>query len=213
MADFSEWSPDVSIDVTACPSITIEWAVKRTVIDFLERTHWLQRTVAPIDVTGGPGSRSFASPVIGTGECVLAIMKAWLSDEPLKVYGPGDIEDEWPDWKTRTGDPEAIVMERMDGYYVVPAPTATLTGALRLKVAVGLLDTATSCDDSLKVSWRDAISDGAKARLMLMNGKPWSAPDRAAVFNARYNEAVNGASVRAIRTPARRPLNVQPYFF
>jgi hypothetical protein len=213
MAPWSDWTSDVAIDVTGCPSPTIEQAVKQTAIDFLERTHWLQRTAAPIDITGGAGSRAFASPVIGTGETVLAILKAWYFDEPLDVYGPPDVEDDWPDWKTRTGDPECIVMERVDGYYVVPAPASTQTAALRLKVAVGLLDTATGVDDSVRVLWRDAIASGAKARLMFMAGKPWSSPDQAGTHQMLYTAAVNGATLRAIRTPARRPLVTRPYFF
>lgn len=213
MAPWSDWTPDVSIDVPGCPSFTIERAVKQSVIDFLERTHWLKRTAAPINVASGAAARSFAAPVIGTGECVLAIIKAWLSDEPIDVYGPDDVEDEWPDWKTRTGDPECVVMETIDSYYVVPAPTDTLTAALRLKVAIGYTDAATGCDDTIRQHWRDAISDGAKARLLSILGKPWSAPALAADYQRAYMNAVKGASVRAIRTPARRPLLVRPYFF
>ena len=213
MALWSEWTSDVAIDVPGCPSPTIEQAVKQTAIDFLERTHWLQRTAAPIDITGGAGSRAFASPVIATGETVLAILKAWHFDNEIDVYGPSDVEDEWPDWKTRTGDPECIVMERKDGYYVVPAPVATQSAALRLKVAVGLLDTATGVDDAVRVFWRDAIGSGAKARLMFMAGKPWSSPDYAGTHQAVYMAGVHGATISAIRTPARRPLKTRPYFF
>jgi hypothetical protein len=213
MTPWSDWTPDVAIDVTGCPAPTIERAVKQTVIDFCERTHWVKRTAAPIDVAGGAAARTFGSPVIVSGEAVLAILKAWLSDEPLEVYGPDDVDEDWPDWKTRTGDPECIVYESIDTYYVVPAPVATMTAALRLKVAVGYTDAATGCDDTIRQHWRDAISDGAKARLMSMPEKQWSSPDHAGMHQQLYLAATKGASIRAIRSPARRPLVTKPYWF
>lgn len=212
-AAWADWNADMAIDVPGCPAFTIEDAVKKAVIDFCERTHWLKRTVAPINVTGGAGERSFASPVIGSGECVLAIIKAWYFEEPLNVYGPDDVEDDWPDWKTRTGDPECIVQESIGGYYLVPSPADNANSALRLKVAIGYTVAATSCDDSILQHWRLAIASGAKARLMSMPDHAWTNYQLAAFHQQEYMAAVKGASVRAIRTPARRPLATKPYFF
>lgn len=213
MATWDQWTPDVAIDVPACPAISIERAVKLTVIDFLERTHWLQRTAAPIDIAGGAASRSFASPVVATGETVLAVLKAWISGAEVPVYGPADVENDRQDWKTLTGAPDCIVQERNDGYYVVPAPTSTMTAALRLKCAIGLLETATTCDDSIRALWRDAIADGAKARLMFIPNQPWTSANLASSYQTRYLDSTKSASVRAIRTPARRPLQTKPYWF
>lgn len=210
---WSAWTPDVAGEVTGCPSFAIELAVKRTVTDFLERTHWLQRTASAIDIAGGAAARTFPSSVAGTGERVLAVLGAWISDEPVEVYGPDDVDEDWPDWKTRTGTPECLVMEREDEFYVVPSPTATMTAALRFKVAIGLLDTATTCDDTIATNWREGIAAGAKARLMLQPGKTWESPERAAVNMAIYTEAVNKAITRATRSPARRPLSTRPCFF
>lgn len=213
MATWAEWLPNIAPDVPGCPSPLIEQAVRETAIDFLEQTHLVQRTVAPINIAAGALPRTFASPVINPGERVLGIKKAWIFDEPAEVRAPSEVEDDWPDWKTRTGDPECIVMERDDTYYVVPAPDSLLTAALRLRVAIGLLDSATQCDDLLRVEWRDAITSGAKARLMFMQEKPWSSPDRAATFQSLYLDAVNSATVRALRTPARKPLVTKPHWF
>lgn len=212
-AIWSDWTPDVAPDVPGCPSFTLERAVKQTVMDFLERTHWVQRSVAPIDVTGGASARTFTTPVVAAGERVLAVLKAWLDGTEIPVYGPADLEDDQPDWKTVTGDPTSLVMERDGEYYIVPSPTSTMTAALRLKVAIGLLDAATSCEDSILQNWRDAIAFGAKARLMLMPNERWTALDLGASYQNRYMDQVKGACVRAIRTPARRPLVVKPYYF
>lgn len=210
---WSAWIPDVAGEVTGAPSFSIELAVKRTVTDFLERTHWLQRTAAPIDIAGGAVARTFPVSVIAAGERVLAILGAWVSDKPVEVYGPDDVDEDWPDWKTRTGTPECLVQERDDEFYVVPSPASTMTAALRLKVAVGLLDAATTCDDSIVTNWREGIAAGAKARLMLQPGKTWESPERAAVNQAMYMEAVNKANTRVARGAARRPLYVRPSFF
>jgi hypothetical protein len=212
-AVWSDWTPDVAIDVPGCPAPTIELAVKQTVIDFCERTHWLRRTPLPIDATSGAGAKSFGSPLIVAGENVQAILKAWLSGEPIEVVGPDDVEDDWPDWKTRVGDPERIVMESIDTYYIVPALAVTRAAALTLKIAVGYTLAATGCDDSIRQHWRDAIADGAKARLMSIPNQKWTSPELAGVWQQRYVSAVKGAEIRALRTPARRPLATKPYWF
>lgn len=213
MAAWSDWLPDVGIDVPGCPSFTIEWAVRRTVIDFLERTHWIQRTVSPITVTAGAGERVFASPVVESGETVLRIIGAWLDGTPIEVCAPADVEGDLPDWKTATGTPECIVQEAPGAYWVVPAPEADMTNALRLKVAIGLLDSATSCDDLLATVWKDAIAAGAKARLHLMPNARWSNPQQALIQEKKYTDAVRGAILHAMRTPAHRPLQTKPYYF
>ena len=213
MANWSDWTNDVAPDVRGCPTPLIEKAVKRTVIDFLQRTAWLQRTAEPIDIPGAAGPQTFASPVVEAGEVVLRIVKAWISGAEVDLYAPSDVDDTWPDWKSVTGTPECVVQEKDDAYYVVPAPTALMPAALRLRVAVGLLESATSCDDTILQTWRLGIAAGAKAQLQIMPEKPWSAPDRAQVFAGQYEDAVRAALLRSIRSPARRTMATRPNFF
>jgi hypothetical protein len=210
---WSAWLPDIVIDVPGAPNIAIERQVKLTVIDFLERSHWLQRTTGLLDITGGASERSFPVGVVSATERVLKILKAWIDGKPVDVLGPGDVDDDWPDWKTQVGSPQYIVRERDDTYYVVPSPSDLWTGGLRLKVAVGLLETATECDDSIRVEWRDAIAAGAKARLMRMENKPWTDLNLATSYGQFYLDQVSAATLRAIRTPARRPLVTKAHFF
>lgn len=214
MALWSDWSADVAIDVPGCPDPTIELAVRRIVIDFLERTHWLARTAAPIDIAAGAAARTFGTPLISvSSERVLRIQAAWISDRDTDILSPDEVAETMPDWKTRTGTPLYIVQERPDEYWVVPAPTATMTGALRLKIAVAPTETATGCEDVVRAHWRDAIASGAKARLLAMPGKPWSNPGLAAYHLGVYEEAVGSGAIGALRSPARGRLATKPYFF
>lgn len=210
---WSAWTPDVAIDVPGAPALSIDRAVKLTVIDFLERTHWLRRTTAPIDITGGAAERTFPSSIAASGERVLKIVGAWIDAEPIGVVGPDAVNEDWPDWQTKLGSPEYIVRERDDSYYVVPSPSATMVTALRLQVAIGYLETATGCDDSIRIEWRDAIAAGAKSRLMLIPEKPWTEPTLAAVQGGIYASGVHSALLRTIRTPARQALKTKAYFF
>ena len=209
-ATWDAWTPDVAIDVPGCPSFTIERAVKLTVIDFCERSHWFQRTTAALDIAAGAAERTFS---VGTGEVVVGVKQAWISDVAVPIYGPSDVNEDWPDWQTRTGAPECIVMERPSGYYVVPASTGGMTGALRFRLAIGYLETATGCDDSIRAEWRDAIADCAKSRLFAIPNMPWTNPAFALDARRSYERAVGSAIVRAIRTPAKRPLQTKPYYF
>jgi hypothetical protein len=207
------WTPDVSIDVKGCPSITIEKAVRDTVIDFCERTHLIQRTVGPLDVTAGAGEKTSFGTSIAATEHVLAIKAAWIDGKSVEIYGPADAAADFPDWQTALGTPEYLVMERPNAYYVVPALADPMVGALRMRVAVGLLETATGCDDRIRRDYRDAITQGAKARLFAIADKPWTNLPLAGVMQASYMGAVSSATIVAIRTPARRPLATTPHFF
>lgn len=206
------WTPDVAIDVPGCPSFTIEKAVRDTVIDFLERTHLIQRTVGPLDVTAGPGPKTDFG-ALGATERVLAIKRAWIDSMPAEVVAPAEIDADWPDWQTRLGTPQYLVMEQPDAYYVVPALEGAMTGALRLKIAVGLLETATSCDDRVRREYRDAITAGAKARLLSISDKRWTDFALAGSMQASYMSNVASATIAALRTPARRKLTTAPHFF
>lgn len=213
MALWSDWTADVAIDVPGCPDPTIERAVRRAVILFLERTHWLARTAAPIDIPSGAAARTFGSPLIGAGERVLRIQQAWINDKQIPVVSPSEISDELPDWKTATGTPQYIVQERPDQYWVVPAATAIMTAALRLKISVAPTEAAADVDDIVLIRWRDAIAAGAKARLLAMPGKQWSDNDKAAVNAAAFESGVGDAVVAALRGPARTRLVTTPHFF
>lgn len=210
---WSAWLPDIAIDLPGAPNFEIERQVKLTVIDFLEKTHWLQRTTGLIDITGGASERAFGTGVVAATERVVKILKAWIDGKAVDIYGPGDVNDDHPDWKTEVGSPRYIVRERDDSYYVVPSPADLWTGGLRLQVAVGLRETATECDDSIRVEWRDAIAAGTKARFMRMENKPWTDMNLAQAYGAFYNDSVGSAIVRALRTPARRPLATKAHFF
>jgi hypothetical protein len=211
-AAWSTWNPDVAIDVPGCPSITIEKAVRDTVIDFLERTHLIQRTVGPLDVTAGAGEKTdFGS--LGASEHILGIKAAWINGREVEILGPREIEADWPDWQTALGDPQCLVMERPGAYYLVPALSDPMTDAVRMRIVVGLTEAATECDDRIRRDWRDAITSGAKARLMAIPEKPWTNLQLAGVHQAVYMGAVAGATLAAIRTPARRPLTTKPHFF
>lgn len=215
MALWSDWVPEIAPDVPACPEPLIEDAVRESVIDFLQRTRWLSGVNAvAADVIGGAVVRAFASPLLAAGSQVLEVQGAWLSGKRLEVWSPEEAEEQLgPTWATQTGEPRAIVMDRLDGYYVVPAPATTLTAALTMRTATAPLATATSCDDTVRNRWREAIRNGAIARLCAMPEKAWTNTGRAAIGAGMYGSAVASAQVGAARRSSKSRLSVRGVFF
>jgi len=73
------------------------------------------------------------------------------------------------------------------------------TSGLKLRLIVRPSDTATGLPDDLALRFRDEIHVGAKSRLMLYPGKPWTNPDMAGVYSQAFNALVNQATAAAAR--------------
>ena len=215
MANFSDWTPEILPDVPGCPDPLIEDSVRDVVIDFCQRTRWLTKVNATAaDVTGGAGERVFATPLLTTGNRVVEAKAAWYLDKPLKLWTPEEAEENLGStWATQTGEPRAIVMDRLDTYYVAPSPTVTAAAALKMRLVTAPLPTATTCDDLIRNRWREAIKHGAIARLCSMQNKKWTNPDRAGVSAGIYGGAVASAQLAAARGMTKRTLQVRPVFF
>lgn len=215
MAAFLDWVPEILPDVPGCPDILVEDTVRDVVIDFCQRTRWLTAVNATAaDVTGGASERTFATPLLSSGNRVIEVKAAWYLDKALKLWTPDEAEAQLgPTWASQTGDPRAIVMDRMDKYYVVPSPASTASASLKMRLATAPLPTATTCDDLLRYRWREAIKAGAIAKLCVMPDKKWSNIERASIAAGGYGSEVASAQLSAARGMVRRKLTVPARFF
>lgn len=216
MAVYADWRPDVAIDVPNCPAPTIDRQIKRAVLDFVERTRILVRTAGPANVASGAAPIAFASPFVAAGERVLEVKQAWWFDKELPIRSPEAVVADYGlvDWPTAVGEPLALLLDRdLSEYRVVPAPGATQTNVLRMRLAYGYTEAATTVDDELARKWRDAIAAGARQRLLVMPDQKWSNPQLAAYYASIYEDGVASASVAAARGAARGPLQTKPRFF
>ena len=88
-------------------------------------------------------------------------------------------------------------------------PAETVGSAITMRVALKPSRTATTINDVLLEDYFEVISAGAKYRLLLSQGKPYTSPQLAAVERDFYISGINKAKQRATRGHLRSDLSVK----
>ena len=212
MKKLEDFFPDVLPDVPGCPADMAIRAIRHTVIEFCERSLIHQVTQDPISLRPNLSDYYLDAP---TGFRIQKIMKVWFRGQVLEPVAPDEINT--PEaynprisgYTATKGQPVAYTQKDFDSVTFLPIPDQTYSTAITMRVALVPLRDATSCEDFLYEQWGEHLACGAKARLMLTMGKPYTNPEAAAVNQARYNVALNDARQRAIRGNVRSDLRVQ----
>lgn len=212
MKNYNAFFPDVLPEVPGCPPDLAIREIRNTVIEFCEKSLIHQVTLDPITLRENV-SQYFLDPPGGTR--VQKIIKVWFRGNPISPIAPDEIES-----------PE-IYASRIDGYIAakqqptaytqtdfetvnfLPTPDQTYPNSITMRVALAPLRDTEEFEDFLFENWGEFIACGAKARIMLKPGKPYTNPDAATVNQARYITGLNDARQRSSRGNVRSDLRVQ----
>jgi hypothetical protein len=81
-----------------------------------------------------------------------------------------------------------------------PVPIADAVTGVTMRLSVAPSEGSTGLPDDLAIRFRDEIHVGAKARLMLYPGRPWTNPDLGAVYGQAFDSLVGTATAAAARS-------------
>jgi hypothetical protein len=212
MKTYDAFFPDVLPEVPGCPADVALRAIRHTIIEFCEKSLIYQVTQDPITLRAGLDNYDLDAP---KGYRVQKVMRAWFKGSELEPVAPDDIVT--PDvYNTTIGNytpsksqPVGYTQKDFDTVSFLPIPDQTYTNAITMRVALVPLRDSTSCENFLYEQWGEYIACGAKARLMLVPGKPYTNQEAAAVNQGRYMTALNDARQRAIRGNVRSDLSVK----
>lgn len=212
MKKFEDFFPDVLPDVPGCPPDMAIRAIRHTVIEFCERSLIHQVTQDPISLRPNLSDYYLDTP---SGFRIQKIMKVWFRGQVLDPVAPDEINT--PEaynariagYTATKSEPVAYTQKDFESITFLPIPDQTYSAAITMRVALAPLRDSAGCEDFLYEQWGEYLACGAKARLMLTTGKPYTNPEAAAVNQARYTVALNDARQRAIRGNVRSDLRVQ----
>ena len=212
MKTYEAFFPDVLPDVPGCPADVATRAIRNTVIEFCEKSLIHQVTQDTISLRANFSDYDLDAP---TGFRVHKVMKAWFQGSELAPVAPDDIVT--PEaYNTSVGgftpsksQPTGYTQKDTGTVSFLPIPNQDYPRSITMRVALVPLRDSTKFDDFLYEQWGEYIACGAKARLMLTPGKPYTNQDAAAVNQARYMTALNDARQRAIRGNVRSDLSVK----
>jgi hypothetical protein len=199
MATWSDWHPDILIHVDGCPSIIVDHELRRAAQRFFGGSRAWKVALNLIAVTAGQEMVA-VSPDDTTQEMV-RVEAAWYDGNPVDVYSPEEMDSLFnDDWQVHVGAPAAIVQLTPGTVRLYPIPLGASSIGLKLRVSVRPSEDSTGIPDELLVKYRDAISDGAKHKLMLYPNRPWTAPDLAALCGDAFETEIIKARVAASRS-------------
>jgi len=186
MATLKDFEPYVSLDVSGCPSAVIRQALMLAVEDFCRRSRAWRAECPAGNLQEGVSLYTIVPP---TGAAVCSL-------EWLEVGG----------------------RKQAEGSFVLEAGAVRLANlgpagaAIVAKSILAPLKTAATVPDLL-LEHTEGIASGAKFRLMLQPGKPWSSPELAAYHKRAFEDAIGDAFVRSETGGVIGSLTVKPRAF
>lgn len=209
---WSDFFENVIPYVPGCPAITAEVAIKNTVIDFCEKSLILQRDHDPVSVVANQADYDLDPP---KGYVVVKIMQAWFESNPIHattydyITDPTHLNAGFPSAKLRVGTPTHLLQKDERTFALVPAPEKNIANAITLRVALKPSRSSSGVEDVIWEDYAETIAHGAKARLMMTAGVPYSNPQAATTGAVLYQQGLNVARQRAAHGYSRGNLQVK----
>lgn len=203
-------------DCPQCPKSIAADKAREAAIDFCTQTQaWIMRS-EPSPIVAG---HALYTPDTPDGVVVSAIIKGQIikRDSNGEVIGlmeltPLNDHDlvSLGNWEMQTGEmPNKYRTFEPNRIQLIPAPSVSLNDALVLEIAVKPSHDSKLCPQFLLDSYSDAISNGAKRRLVSTPNKPWTNLSMVSFYNDEFNNQVNKVRRAQYSAHSRKGLRVR----
>lgn len=209
MKAWSSWYPDLAPHVPRCPNPVMAHELRRAAQAFFSATRaW--RVDLPVKPVAA-GTESVLVQPADASQDLVRIEAAWFDGRQLSPVTPETLDAMHPTaWHEMTGSVEHYLEMEPGQLRLFRIPMADAQQGLKLRLSVTPSETATGLPDDIALRFRDAMHVGAKARLMLYPGKPWSNPELAAVYAQAFTGLIERANVNAARAHVNARIPSRP---
>lgn len=206
---WSDFYNDLMPALPGCSKELLDHELRRAAQDFFNRSRAWRVTLDPISLEAGLADYELIAD--DRAMSVVRIEEAGYLTSPLKILSlPEMITRYGADWHSRSGQPEAITQLRPGVATIYATPSADVTDALLLTVAVKPSDSANGIDEDMATRFREELILGAKGRLMLMPKKPWTDGQAGSLAAAQFGDRIDTARSQAERAYGRARVRVKP---
>lgn len=200
-------------EVSGCPTATAKLAIIDAAKELFTFSGLWNEIQDPVTLNEGEANYDLEAPPGAQCISLKAVYAPWASYGELT----GFTADQMPtDWQTAEGNLPSAYTRAFDftSIRVYPIPTnVDGTSAIRMHAVYTLKDTATTIPDDIVSRYRDLITDGAKARLMIKPKQTWTDLPTAAIYQGRFNDGKLAAKVNAEKSKTRGNVTVPPRLF
>lgn len=180
MAQLTAWYDDVAPYAGGCPLPVVLQKIREAAIAYckLSRT-WRYLTLGPIDALAAQQTyvigTSVAAGFLPVDVVVSHVFQVNYNGAELDAVTPTQLKDKSVTWFNDAGDPEAFTLFKEGAISLWRIPSANAAAAIVIpEVALAPTQTAPTVDDSVFEHGRDAVAIGARARIAMIPGKPYS---------------------------------------
>jgi hypothetical protein len=209
---WSTWFPDLQPHLPECPTPIIEHELKRAAQAFFTGSKaWI---ITPTETAVAADTAEVAVALGDATVEMVQILKGWYDSANLDILAVGDLDARYvDDWTEHTGSPTDMVQMSPFSVRLYPIPEVDASTGLKVRVAVRPSESSTGLPDDIAAKFRDAMITGAKARLMLYPGKPWTNVELGAAMSALFEQQIDSARLAAFKSFGRGSLSTQASWF
>lgn len=196
MASFDEFAPFVTDECSGAPDPAVDRAVRLSCMEFCRES--LIHVVSHDDIALLANVKDYEIALDDKYQMVF-LRAAWFNDTPLYVPAEDEVYRTSQRYSglAASDQPIAAYILSPGTIRVIPAPLTSAGNKLRLDMAAAPSLDSDEFPDDLFNRYFDAIAAGAKARLQVQPGKPWSTEKAATVNRGLFLSALNSARVTA----------------
>lgn len=205
MIELDVFLPKIMPRAQGAPRPAVYDAIRVAAQEFCMRTRlWretdtLQTSQNDIDIIAVPH-----------GAVLFEIESARFDGYPLDPVSISWLDQEVARWREMTAErPKWITQTEPDTVRLVPMGTGTVDLSLYLKPA----DDAEFLPDWMGNHYKQVIADGALAEVLTLPGQPFTNPDLAMFYSARFDKRVSSLSAANVKGQQNAKLRTTPNFF
>lgn len=167
------WNDDVVPFVRGAPLAFVLQKIREAAVEYCRGSKaWRYLDQAAIDAVASQQTYLIVPPA---GTIVVHVFQVNFSGQELGRATPEAFKAKSATWFSDTGTPEMFTLFNEGKVSLLKIPSANAVGAIRVPdLALAPAETATEVDDSVFANGRVAIAVGAKAKLMLTPGTPYT---------------------------------------
>lgn len=205
------WYDYVLPRAPGCPEAIAMQAIRDAAIEFCQKTWAMNRVLDTVSATA-----TVADVELDAGDddaVVEKVLEVWFNGIKITSKGPDELERLLGhDWTAKTGTPRFYTQYSKLTLILAPIPESDLSNAIKIRAAMKPTDTAAVIDTEIYREYREAIRDGALARLYDTEKMPYSNAKKAEQKKLDFEAEIASVRRAVQRGFGRRQGSVTSHF-
>lgn len=206
-AVWSDFLPEVLIEVPGCPEPLVEHHIRNAAIEFCNETLIWREDLTPIDSVIEQAEYTLTPPA---GSRIVMPVSVEYDDKLIDPETEENLNAKSRTWRTNDpGTPSVFLIPDPLTILLHERPNSVIVGGIAVKAALKPTRNATEVADIVYDDWAEAVAAGALSRIMEIPDKPWTNPNQSIYYHRKFNGAKNNARVKVDRGHAQRGARVR----